>query len=169
MEYNVEPDKKIPLIIVILLFVLGVLLAMGPLMFPKASALFFQFPSVIVLLICILLLSKYVLTTYTYQLYDASNTMSRYPKLNIYRIRKAGSRMVYCIPFNNVIGIKKVEKIGKLDIPRENLCASMFPKEIYLVTYISEKKEAIFIECSAEFAQLIKERIDAFSEVKEDE
>lgn len=167
MEYNVEPDKKTPLIIVILLFILGVMLAFTPSLFKDLPSWIFQFPAVILLLVCILLLSRFVLTTYTYQLYDAGNIMSPFPKLNIYRIKKAGSKMVYCIPFNNVFSIEKVDKIGKPDMPRENLCASMFPKEIYQIIYQSEKKEAIFIECDRRFASEIARRIEEYSEVAE--
>ena len=169
MEYNVEPDKKMPLIIVILCFALGLSLALTPAIFKNLPAIYFQFAAMILMLVCILLLSRFVMTTYTYQLYDQANAMSSYPKLNIYRIRKAGSRMVYCIPFNNVVSIEKKQKIEKLDMPRENLCASMFPKEIYCVVYIAERKEAVFLECSERFAREIELRIDQFSEVKDEQ
>ena len=168
MEYNVEPDKKMPLIVVGLLFVLGLLLAFTPLFFPNLPSWYFQLPAMLVMLACILLLSRFALTTYSYQLYDQSNTMSPFPKLNIYRIRKAGSRMVYCIPFNKIVAIKKTQKVCKLNMPRENLCASMFPKEVYCVFFVVDKTEAVFIECSDEFAREIEVRIQACSEVKEE-
>lgn len=168
MEYNVEPDKKMPLIIVILLFILGLGLAFAPTFFPNIPSWFFQLPAMLVLLVSILFLSRYVMTTYTYQLYDAGNTMSPYPKLNIYRIRKAGSKMVYCIPFNNVIKIEKKERVEHLNMPRENLCASMAPKDVYCVYFIVEKTEAIFIECNERFAREIQKRIELYSEVRDE-
>ena len=167
MEYNADPNKKTPIIIVLLLLILGLAFAFAPALFQDLPSWYFQLPAVISLLICILFLSRYVLTSYTYQLYDAGNTMSPYPKLNVYRIRKAGSRMVYCIPFNNVVSIEKRTKVEKLDIKSENLCASMFPENVYCVVFVVDQKEAIFIECDERFAALIRERIDLYSEVME--
>ena len=40
MEYNVEPDKKMPLILVILLFALGLCLALTPAFVKAVPALF---------------------------------------------------------------------------------------------------------------------------------
>ena len=166
MEYNVEPDKKMPLIIVILLFCFGLCLAFTPTFYKSVPSWIFHLPAMVVFVVCILLLSRFVMTTYTYQLYDSANTMSPYPKLNIYRIRKAGSKMVYCIPFNNIIRIEKKNKVEKLNVPRENLCASMFPRDVYCVYFTVEKEEAVFIECDETFARAIEERIMQFSEVR---
>ena len=85
------------------------------------------------------------------------------------KARKAGSRMVYCIPFNMVVKIEKVDRVKNLNMPRENLCASMFPKEVYCVYFIVEKKEAVFIECDERFAQEIQRRINENSEVRDEE
>lgn len=168
MEYNVEPNKRKPMILVLLLCALGLALGLTPAFVEKYPSWYFQLPAALVFLACVLILSRFVLTTYTYQLYDASNAMSSYPKLNIYRIRKASSRMAYCIPFNNIVSIKKTGKIVRLPIPRENLCASMGPQNVYCVTYISERKEAVFLECSDEFAREIEKRIEVYSEVRDE-
>ena len=167
MEYNVEPDKKMPLILVILLFALGMCLALTPAFVKAVPSWCFQFPAMLVFLVCILLLSRFVLTTYSYQLYDSANTMSEYPKLNVYRIRKAGSNMVYCIPFNNIVSIKRVQKVEKMNMPQENLCASMFPKSIYCLVYVVDTQEAVFLECDERFAQQISKRIELWSEYRQ--
>ena len=168
MEYNAHPDIKAPMMIVGLCAALGLLLAIAPAFVPGAPPYAFQLPAALVFLFCILLLSRFVLTSYTYQLYDAANTMSSYPKLNIYRIRKSGSRLSYCIPFNNVISVVKKEKTTKKTVRRENLCASMFPKEIYIVRYLcDDKEEEVAIECDERFASEIETRIEQFSEVRQ--
>lgn len=169
MEYNAIPEKKMPLILVILLFAFGLCLALTPTFVKTVPSWCFQFPAILVFLVCILLLSRFVLTSYTYQLYDSSNTMSKYPKLNIYRIRKAGSNMIYCIPFNNIVSIKKVQKVEKMHMPQENLCASMFPKSIYCLVYVVDTQEAVFLECDEQFAQLISKRIEIWSEYHQQE
>ena len=169
MEYNVNPDVKKPLMIVILTAAFGLALALTPTFLKSVPSYFFHLPAMLVFLVCILFLSRFVLTNYTYQLYDAANTMSNYPKLNIYRIRKSGSRMVYCIPFNNIQFVKRVDKIPKSSVPRENLCASLSPKEIYAVRYfVDGKPEEVYLECSAGFAAEIERRINDYSEVIEE-
>ena len=104
MEYNVEPDKKMPLILVILLFALGLCLALTPAFVKAVPSWCFQFPAMLVFLVCILLLSRFVLTTYSYQLYDSANTMSEYPKLNVYRIQEnlcasMFPKSIYCMVY----------------------------------------------------------------------
>ena len=167
MEYNAQPNIKAPMMIVGLGAALGLLLAITPAFIKNVPPYAFQLPAALIFLVCILLLSRFVLTAYTYQLYDAANTMSSYPKLNIYCIRKSGSRMAYCIPFNNVISVKKKEKNEKKTCRRENLCASMFPEKVYIVRYLCDnKEEEVAIECDEQFANEIEARIEAFSEVR---
>ncbi len=169
MEYNVNPDTKIPLTIVILLAALGLALGLTPTFYTGLPSYVFLLPSMVVFIVCLLMLSRFVMTTYTYQLYDGANTMSKYPKLNIYRIRKASSRMVYCIPFNNIRYIKNFEKIPKSRIPRENLCASLHPRGIYCVRYLcDDHDEEVYLECDETFAKEIANRIKIWSEVGED-
>ena len=169
MEYNVNPDTKIPLMIVIVAGCLGLALALTPTFVRDVPNYFFYLPAVLVFVFCILFLSRFVMTNYTYQLYDAANVMSEYPKLNVYRIRRAGSRMVYCIPFNNVQYIRRVKKPESSGVPRENLCASLAPKETYVVRYlVGEKPEEIFIECDEVFAREIGRRIELYSQVWEE-
>ncbi|MBQ8398716.1 MAG: hypothetical protein IJX08_01975 [Clostridia bacterium] len=168
MEYNVNPNKQKPLIIVLLIFSIGLALALVPSVYDGLPSYVFQLPSLPIFTVCIALLSRFVLTDYTYQLKDAPDTMSNYPKFNVYRIRKAGSKMVYCIPFNNILSIKKVEKIKNPGMPYENLCASMSPETVYQLTYlIDTKKEAVFIECNEAFATEVELRIKAWSQVQD--
>ncbi len=75
--------------------------------------------------------------------------------------------MVYCIPFNNIVSVKKTKKADSSGTPRENLCASMFPKEVYRVCYVVDKSEAVFLECNDAFAKEIQKRIDLYSEVSD--
>lgn len=71
--------------------------------------------------------------------------------------------MVYCIPFNNIVSIKRVQKVEKMNMPQENLCASMFPKSIYCLVYVVDTQEAVFLECDERFAQQISKRIELWS------
>lgn len=168
MEYNVHPDKRKPLLIVLTLLSAGLACALLPTVFDGLPQYVFHLPALVLFTLCIALLSRYVMTDYTYQLKDAPDTMSNYPKFNVYRIRKAGSRMAYCIPFNNVLSIKQVEKIQKPKCPHENLCASMAPLQIYMLTYFVENsKEVIFIECNDRFAKEIDARIQSWSQVQD--
>lgn len=168
MEYNVNPNKKKPLLIVLTLLSIGLAVALLPVVFDDLPQYVCHLPALVLFTLCIALLSRYVMTDYTYQLKDAPDTMSSYPKFNVYRIRKAGSRMVYCIPFNNVLSIQKVEKIKNPKCPHENLCASMAPLQIYMLTYFVENsKEAVFIECNDQFAKEIDARIQNWSQVQD--
>ena len=168
MEYNVNPNKKKPLLLVLILLSAGLAIALVPTVYSGLPQYVFHLPALVIFTVIIALLSRYVLTDYTYQLKDAPDTMSNYPKFNVYRIRKAGSRMVYCIPFNNILSIKKVEKIKNPKMPHENLCASMEPAEIYMLTYLIEtEKQAIFIECNHRFADEIAQRIGEWSQVQD--
>ena len=165
MEYNVTPDKQKPILIVTVLFGVGLAIAMAPLVFDGLPQLIFQCLGMIVLSACILILSRYVLTGYSYQLYDTPNQMSEYPKLNVYRIRKTDSKMAYCIPFHNIIAIFPEKR--KLKIKRENLCASMKPAEVYTVIYwVEDHAEAVYLECNAAFAAEIGNRIEVWSQVQ---
>ncbi len=167
MEYNVNPDTKIPMMVTILLAALGLALALTPTFYTGLPSYCFHLPAMVVFTACILILSRFVMTDYTYQLYDAANSMSEYPKLNIYRIRKSGSRMVYCIPFNNIKSVELRPKIKKGPMPSENLCATMFPKNIYCLRYIcDDREEEIFLECGKEFAEEIEKRIRVWSTVR---
>ncbi|MBP3321141.1 MAG: hypothetical protein J6M12_02200 [Clostridia bacterium] len=168
MEYNVNPNKKKPLLIVLTLFAAGLAVALLPTIFDDIPQYVCHLPALVLFGICIALLSRFVLTDYTYQLKDSPDTMSSYPKFNVYRIRKAGSRMTYCIPFNNILSVKKVEKVKNPGCPHENLCASMAPDQVYLLTYfVDTSKEAIFIECNDRFAKEIDARIRTWSQVQD--
>ena len=168
MEYNVNANKQKPLLIVLLVFAAGLAVALVPSVYKGLPEYVFHLPALIVFTVCILLLVRFVMTDYTYQLKDAPDTMSRYPKLNVYRIRKAGSKMAYCIPFNNISSIKKVEKVKNPGFQYESLCASMEPKEVYMVTYFIETdKYAVFLECNDCFAAEIQKRIDEWSQVQD--
>lgn len=166
MEYNVNPNKTKPMILVLALTACGIIAALLPAQFKELPRVYCQGVAAVFLGVAVLLLSRFLMTDYSYQLYDARNMMSDYPKLNIYRVKKTSSKMAYCIPFNNIIGIHKMHKIRKLPMKRENLCASFCPRDIYAVIYfIDGAKEAVYIECNEAFAQEIRNRIRVWSEV----
>jgi Na+-translocating ferredoxin:NAD+ oxidoreductase RnfD subunit len=168
MEYNVNANKRKPLITVLVIFAVGLAIALVPTVYGGLPDYVFHLPALVIFTVCISLLVRFVMTDYTYQLKDSPDTMSNYPKLNAYRIKKSGSNMTYCIPFNNVSSIKRVEKVKNPGYRYESLCVSMNPEEVYMVTYfIDTEKRAVFLECNEIFAKEIEKRIELWSQVKD--
>lgn len=154
--------------LVLLIFSFGLALALVPTVYDRLPDYIFHLPALVIFTVCISLLVRFVMTDYTYQIKDAPDTMSNYPKLNAYRIKKTGSSMTYCIPFHNIASIKKVEKIKNPGFRYESLCVSMKPEEIYMVTYfVDTEKHAVFLECNEIFAKEIASRVELWSQVKD--
>lgn len=111
----------------------------------------------------IMIVNRYLLTNYLYEIETAPNALSDGPKLNIYASRGHNyGHQFYCLPIESCYGITFCPKKEKQSFQSANCCASMGAKNIYLVCYDCEgKKQGIYLECDKAFADLLENLIQA--------
>ncbi|MBE6639158.1 MAG: hypothetical protein E7616_06860 [Ruminococcaceae bacterium] len=144
----------------VLLYVVGVLLFLIPAYIGMTYGAFLQFSSIIVLAFAIQLTIRYMLTSFTYEIYDYASSASSYPVLNIYRTQGERSTLLASCGFEDMISIEKRSKIEDNVSKAANYCPEFGAKNVYRILFSDGNKEkAIYLQCDESFAAALSERI----------
>ena len=154
--------------ITLLLYIVGLVLFLLPSYIDVSYRAVLQFAGVGVLAVAIQFTIRYMLTAYTYEIYDYASAASLYPLLNIYRTQGQRSTLMASAGFADMISIEKKEKIEKAVTKVANYCPEFNAKNVYCILYKDGTKEkAIYLQCDDAFAAAMAERIALYGQNRE--
>ncbi len=163
MKYIAERKSGSVTGLTVLLYIVGVLLFLVPSYIGMAYGAFLQFGGIIVLAFAIQLTIRYMLTSFTYEIYDYASSASSYPVLNIYRTQGQRSTLLASCGFEDMICMEKRQKIEDNVTKAANYCPEFGAKNVYRILYADGAKEkAIYLQCDEAFAAALSERISLY-------
>ena len=147
-------------LLTLFLYVVGVVLFILPSYLSFAYGAFCQLGGIAFIAFAIQFTIRYMLTDYTYEIYDYASAKSRYPLLNIYRTQGQRSTLIAAVGFDDMVSIEKKPKIEGGVTLAANYCPAFRAKDVYCVT-VSDggKQKLVYLECDEAFAARIAERI----------
>lgn len=149
--------------ITLLLYVVGIALFVLPAYIKWNYIGFLQMGGIGFLACAIQFTIRYMLTSYTYEIYDYASAVSLYPVLNIYRVQGQRSTLIGTAGFSEMISIEKKEKIKDGMTKAANYCPEFRAKDVYRILYEDGGKEkAIYLQCDEAFAAALSERISLY-------
>ncbi|MBE6672492.1 MAG: hypothetical protein E7599_03095 [Ruminococcaceae bacterium] len=150
------------------LYVAGVVLFVLPSYTGMPYGAFVQLAGIGFLALAIQFTIRYMLTSYTYEIYDYASSASLYPILNIYRVQGQRSTLIGTVGFSEMISIEKREKIGDNVTKAVNYCPEFRAKDVYRILYEDGSKEkALYLQCDEAFAAALTERIALYGKNRE--
>ena len=121
--------------LILLLYMVGVALFLVPTYLGLAYGALMQLAGIGTLAIAIQFTTRYMLTTYTYEIYDYASAASLYPMLNIYRVQGQRSTLIGSAGFEYMISIEKKPKIEDGVTKGANYCPEFRAKYVYRILY----------------------------------
>ena len=134
MKYIAQRKPSGVMLPTIFLYVAGVVLFVLPSYVGIAYAAFCQLGGIVFLAFAIQFTIRYMLTDYTYEIYDYASTKSPYPLLNIYRTQGQRSTLVVSVGFDDMRAIEKKPKIEGGVTVAANYCPAFCAKDVYCVS-----------------------------------
>lgn len=160
MKYTAKRNPASAASITLLLYVLGLVLFLLPSYIPMSYGAILQLLGIIALSFAVQYTIRYMLTDYTYELYDTADESHPYPLLNIYRAQGQRNTLLASASFDVMMKIEKMPKIVDNVQIAANYCPAMRPKDVYRILWQDGKKtKAIYLACDEAFAAAIAERI----------
>ena len=144
----------------VLLYIIGIGVFVLPSYVKMSYGAVCQLAGVGALAIAIQFTNRYMLTSYTYEIYDYASAASLYPVLNVYRVQGQRSTLIAGAGFVDMISIEKKDKIVDGVTKAANYCPEFRAKNVYRILFEDGKKEkAIYLQCDDKFAAALAERI----------
>ena len=168
MKYVAERKSGSVTGLTVILYVVGVALFLVPSYIGMSYGAFLQFGSIVALAFAIQLTIRYMLTSFTYEIYDYATSTTSYPLLNIYRTQGQRSTLLASCGFDDMISIEKRAKIEDGVTVAINYCPEFAAKNVYRILFADGTKEkAIYLQCDEAFAAAIAERISLYGKNRE--
>ena len=101
MKYVAERKSGSVTGLTVILYVVGVALFLVPSYIGMSYGAFLQFGSIVALAFAIQLTIRYMLTSFTYEIYDYATSTTSYPLLNIYRTQGQRSTLLASCGFDD--------------------------------------------------------------------
>lgn len=167
MKYTAKRNPSSVAALTIFLYVLGLSLFLLPSYLPMSYGAILQFLGIVALTFAVQYTIRYMLTDYTYELYDQATP---YPLLNIYRTQGERNTLLASASFEVMTGIEKMPKIEDGVQTASNYCPAFRPKDVYRISWTDgAKKKAIYLSCDETFAAAIADRIEKCAGVRMEE
>lgn len=163
MKYIAERKQKSVTGLTVLLYIVGAVLFLIPSYINMSYGAFLQFGSIVSLAFAIQLTIRYMLTSFTYEIYDYASSASEYPILNIYRTQGQRSTLLASCSFEDMICLEKRVKIEDNISKAINYCPEFAARDVYRILFADGAKEkAIYLQCDEAFAAALSERISLY-------
>ena len=160
MKYTAQRKPNRVMLLTLVLYIVGVVLFILPSYVSFSYGAICQLGGIAFLAFAIQFTIRYMLTDYTYEIYDYASTKSPYPLLNIYRTQGQRSTLVASVGFDDMASIEKKSKIEGGVTVAANYCPAFCAKDVYCVSVDDGgKKKLLYLQCDSPFAALIAERI----------
>ena len=164
MKYIAKRNPSSASALTVFLYVLGLGLFLLPSYFPLSYGAIFQFLGIVALSFAVQYTIRYMLTDYTYELYDSATPC---PLLNIYRTQGERNTLLASASFEVMTRIEKMPKIEDGVQTAANYCPAFRPKDVYRILWSDgARQKAIYLSCDEAFAAAIAERIENCAKVR---
>ena len=154
--------------LVLLLYVLGIGLFLLPSYIEIPFGAILQIGGIVSLAFAIQFTIRYMLTSYTYEIYDYASEASLYPILNIYRTQGQRSTLLGSVGFEDMVDLEHKPKIEDGVTKAANYCPEFRAKDVYRIRYMDgDKEKALYLQCDKAFAAAVSERIALYGKGRE--
>ncbi len=170
MKYTAKRNPSSVAALTIFLYVVGLALFLLPSYLPIAYGAILQLLGIVALSFAVQYTIRYMLTDYTYELYDPTTDRHPYPLLNIYRTQGERNTLLASASFDVMTKIEKMPRIEDGIQMAANYCPAFRPKNVYRILWSDgSKNKAIYLACDDAFAAAIAERIANCAKVRMEE
>ena len=168
MKYNAVKKSNGVKWLTLGLYIVGILLFWLPSYIGIPFGSLFQLAGIGALAFAIQFTIRYMLSTFTYEIYDYASTASLYPILNVYRVQGQRKTLIGSTGFEAMISIEKRPKIEDGVTKGVNYCPEFRAKDVYRILYEDGGKEkALYLQCDDVFAAALTERISLYGKNRE--